>query len=131
MSRIRSQNTRAEIALRRSLSAMGVRGYRLYDSRLPGRPDLVFVRARLAVFVDGGYWHGHPRFFKPGKSGTYWDAKIVGNMRRDRRVRRRIRSAGWGVMRLWDFDVLKNPDRAAQRVVRRLQRTPLGADRAR
>jgi DNA mismatch endonuclease, patch repair protein len=120
MSRIRSKNTRGELALRHALTQAGVRGYRVNDRRLPGKPDLVFGRSRLVVFVDGGYWHGHPRFFTAGKSGAYWDEKIAGNVRRDLRVRRRIRAAGWRVMRLWDFRVLSDPGHAAARVARRL-----------
>lgn len=116
MSRIRSRDTKAEVALRKALWAMGVRGYRLYDRRLPGRPDIVFGPARLAVFVDGGFWHGHPRFRRNGKSGDYWDAKIAGNVARDRRNRRRLRRLGWQVVRLWDFDVLRDPPDAARRV---------------
>jgi DNA mismatch endonuclease (patch repair protein) len=119
MSRIRSTDTKAEVALRRALWAEGVRGYRLHG-RLPGRPDLVFSRARLLVFVDGGFWHGHPHYFTPGKSGAYWDRKIAGNVARDARNRRRLRRLGWRVMRVWDFDVERDPTEAARRVLSRL-----------
>lgn len=79
MARIRSRDTKPELALRRALHAAGVRGWRLHRRDLPGRPDLAFGPARLAVFVDGAFWHGHPDYFTPGKSGAYWDAKMARN----------------------------------------------------
>src|SRR5687767_6028947 len=69
MARIRSRNTGPELALRRALHAAGVRGWRCHAKHLPGKPDLAFTRWRVAVFVDGCFWHGHPDFFTPGKSG--------------------------------------------------------------
>src|SRR5262249_31243621 len=83
MSRIRSPNTRREMALRRELFRRGVRGWRCHSRAVPGKPDLAFTRCRIAVFVDGRFWHGHPDFFTPGKSGAYWDAKIARTKERD------------------------------------------------
>ena len=76
MSRIRARNTGPELALRRALAAGGLRGWRCHVRWLPGRPDIAFTRWKVALFVDGCFWHGHPDFFTPGKSGGYWDAKI-------------------------------------------------------
>src|SRR5438874_13409125 len=82
MARIRSRNTTPELALRRALFAQGVRGWRCHAKRLPGKPDLAFTRWRIAVFVDGCFWHGHPDFFTFGKSGA---VRVV---RRELRARR-------------------------------------------
>jgi DNA mismatch endonuclease (patch repair protein) len=105
MARIRSRDTGPELALRRGLYAAGVRGWRCNRKNLPGKPDLSFGRARLAVFVDGCFWHGHPDFFTPGKSGSYWDAKIERTKERDQLANEALSAAGWQVLRFWDFEV--------------------------
>jgi DNA mismatch endonuclease (patch repair protein) len=105
MARIRSKNTKPELALRRALWAAGVRGWRIHPKGVPGKPDLAFIRWRVAVFVDGRFWHGHPDFFTPGKSGAYWDAKISRTQERDRIANETLVSAGWTVHRFWDFEV--------------------------
>jgi DNA mismatch endonuclease, patch repair protein len=105
MARIRSKDTRPELALRRALWARGLRGWRCHVKDVPGRPDLAFTRARVAVFVDGCFWHGHPDFFTPGKSGAYWDSKIERTKERDRLANETLQSQGWSVLRFWDFEV--------------------------
>src|SRR3954451_24060346 len=105
MSRIRSRNTKPELALRRALWAEGVRGWRVHAKHFPGSPDMAFTRWRVAVFVDGCFWHGHPDFFPPGKSGTYWDAKIARTQERDQLANQALAAEGWSVVRLWDFEV--------------------------
>ena len=76
MSRIRATNTGPEVVVRKALWSRGLRGYRLNVRSLPGRPDVAWKSRRVAVFIDGAFWHGHPSAFKEGKSGSYWDQKI-------------------------------------------------------
>lgn len=121
MARVKGRDTGPELALRRALWQLGVRGWRCHRHGLPGKPDLAFGRARLAVFVDGGFWHGHPRKWWPGRSGDYWDAKIARNIDRDRRVDAELAAAGWRVLRLWDFDVVRDPKAAAETVFAKLE----------
>lgn len=121
MSQVRGRDTGPELLLRRALFAVGLRGWRCHRRDLPGKPDVAFGRARLAVFVDGGFWHGHPSKYWPGRSGDYWDAKIKRNQARDRRVDSELAEAGWQVLRLWDFEVEADPISAAQRVASALQ----------
>jgi DNA mismatch endonuclease (patch repair protein) len=64
----------------------------------------VFTRARLAVFVDGAFWHGHVDYYR-GQSGPFWDKKIAGDRARDERVNHELAASGWTVLRLWDFEV--------------------------
>jgi DNA mismatch endonuclease (patch repair protein) len=130
MARIRSRDTKPELALRRALHGAGVRGWRLHRRDLPGRPDLAFGRARLAVFVDGCFWHGHPDFFTPGKSGPYWDAKIERTKERDRLANEALTEAGWKVLRLWDFEVEDDLETCVQRVLKLLLAPPESAERA-
>jgi DNA mismatch endonuclease, patch repair protein len=105
MSRIRAKDTQPELLLRRALWRSGLRGYRLDVKNLPGRPDVAWKKHRLAVFVDGAFWHGHPSAFRAGKSGEYWDRKIQRNMERDRKADAALGDLGWSVLRFWDFDV--------------------------
>lgn len=116
MARIRGRDTKAELALRRALCALGYRGYRVNVRGVPGTPDLVFARQRVAVFVDGVFWHGHPSKFRLIRSDN-WKRRIEGNRRRDRQVNRRLVRAGWKVVRLWDLEILEESRIAAQRVL--------------
>jgi DNA mismatch endonuclease, patch repair protein len=115
MSRVRTRDTAPEIALRRALWASGIRGWRLHPKDLPGRPDLAFRRACLAVFVDGAFWHGHPDYYH-GQSGAFWDAKIARNRKRDQDVSAALGELGWTVLRLWDFEIDASPEECAIRV---------------
>lgn len=120
MARVKRRDTGPELTLRRALYRRGVRGWRCDRRNLPGRPDLAFGRARVAVFVDGGFWHGHPTKWWPGRSGDYWDAKIARNIERDRRVDEELEQMGWCVLRFWDFEVERDPDAAAYAVIKLL-----------
>ncbi len=122
MSRIRSKNTKPELAIRRGLFALGVRGWRCHPRAVPGRPDVAFTRWRVAVFVDGRFWHGHPDYFTPGKSGAYWDSKIARTQERDRAANDALLEADWQVIRLWDFEVENDLQSCLTRVVDALQR---------
>jgi len=104
--------------LRRELHRRGLR-YRLHAPDLPGKPDIVFRRARVAVFVDGAFWHGHPeRCRLPATNREYWARKIERNAARDARVRRELAQMGWRVVRLWDFEVRGSVRRCGARVER-------------
>ena len=105
MARVKSQDTTPELVLRKALFAAGLRGWRCNRKDLPGKPDIVFGPARLTIFVDGAFWHGHPSKFWIGRSGPYWDAKIARNMERDRRVSAELEMLGWTVLRVWDFEI--------------------------
>jgi DNA mismatch endonuclease (patch repair protein) len=126
MSRIRSTGTKPEIDLRRALWAADARGYRLHRRDLPGRPDLAYGRARVAVFVDGAFWHGHPSAFTHGKSGGYWDAKIARNMARDAGANRALAERNWSVLRFWDFEIRRDLDRCVEQVLERLRASSVG-----
>jgi DNA mismatch endonuclease (patch repair protein) len=116
MSRIRRRDTKPELLLRRAVWSKGLRGYRLDVRTLPGRPDLAWTRRRVAVFVDGAFWHGHRSAFTPGKSGLYWDEKIQRNVRRDREADVALVAMGWTVLRLWDFEIRNDLEQCVTRV---------------
>jgi len=119
MRAVKGKNTGVEVALRKALWAAGLRGYRLHSSKAPGNPDVVFSRQHVAVFVDGCFWHGCPRCYRAPKSNTeYWEMKVARNRDRDARVNMSCKEAGWKVVRLWEHDVVRAPERAAKRVER-------------
>lgn len=115
MSLIRSKDTRPELTIRRLLHARGLR-FRKHARRLPGKPDLVFVSARVIVFVDGDYWHGWRFPSWSSKLTAYWKQKIEGNRRRDRRNFRQLRRQGWLVIRVWEHEVEHDAARCAERI---------------
>lgn len=108
MSRVRTRDTEPELALRRGLWAAGLRGWRLHP-RVTGKPDLAWIGRKVAVFVDGAFWHGHPDHYW-GQSGPFWDAKIARNRARDERVNAELAEAGWRVVRFWDFEIASDLD---------------------
>ena len=116
MASVRSSNTGPELAFRRALWRVGLRGYRIHRRDIPGSPDIAWVGKRVAVFIDGAFWHGHPSAFTLGKSGEFWDRKITANMERDRRVERELRKQGWKVIRIWDFEIQKDLPKCLSRV---------------
>ena len=120
MSRVRGKDTAPEIALRKALWAHGIRGWRNHPKDVAGRPDIVFRRWRVAVFVDGAFWHGHSSKFSPGRLSPEWEKKILGNIARDRSVDQVLETEGWTVVRIWDFEVERNPGLQATVVAKAL-----------
>jgi DNA mismatch endonuclease (patch repair protein) len=120
MASIHKKDTRPELALRRALWETGARGWRCH-LKVEGSPDLAFTRWKVAVFVDGVWWHGHPDYLPLGRRGHYWDEKIARNIARDRRVTAALSRAGWAVIRIWDLDVIRSPARAAAIVLETLE----------
>jgi DNA mismatch endonuclease (patch repair protein) len=106
MSRIGSKHTAPELAVRKLLSGMGYR-YRLHRRDLPGKPDIVFVSRKKAIFVHGCFWHGHGcRIGKLPKSRIeFWTDKMKMNRKRDRLNEHALRSAGWRVLTVWQCEI--------------------------
>lgn len=117
MAAVRSKNTGPEVLLRKALFAAGIRGWRIHYKRAAGTPDLAWPGLKVAVFVDGAFWHGHSSRHRPGRSGAYWDRKIENNVARDRRVDEALAEAGWVVVRVWDFEVRKELPAAVERIL--------------
>ena len=104
MSRVRTTNTDLEEIVCRALRSRGLR-FKKHVRDLPGTPDVVFVGAQVAVFIDGDFWHGY-RFptWRASMSG-FWQEKIARNRARDRRNFARLRRTGWRVIRLWQHEI--------------------------
>lgn len=125
MAAVRQRDTAPELKLRGALYRAGLRGWRCDYRSVPGRPDIAWPALRVAVFVDGAFWHGHPSRHRPGRSGEYWDQKIAGNIERDRRIDAELGECGWEVVRIWDFEIRRAVDEAVERVRHTLRKKVL------
>ena len=115
MSSIRSKGNRStELRLARLFREHGITGWRRHQ-RLPGSPDFVFRRERVAIFVDGCFWHGCPKHgTQPKDNARFWSEKLNANKRRDLKVTRQLQSMGWKVLRIWEH-ALKDAKRTLAR----------------
>ncbi len=122
MARIKGKDTGPEKQVTAALTEHGL-SWESHARDLPGRPDFVFRDQRVAVFVDGDFWHGWRFPQWRSKLSEKWEAKIDGNRRRDVRNHRRLRRKGWTVVRLWEHQVAKNIDACVTRILRHIEKT--------
>jgi DNA mismatch endonuclease, patch repair protein len=116
MSNIKSKNTKPELILRKALWVKGMR-YRIKNT-LTGNPDLHFASKKLAIFIDGCFWHGCPDHYKEPKTRTeFWKKKIDGNIKRDIYVNDVLKDSGWKVLRFWEHEIKKNLDYVVETII--------------
>jgi DNA mismatch endonuclease (patch repair protein) len=118
MSKVRHFGTSPELRIRDFLDMMSV-SYVQHDKAVPGRPDFVLELHNLVIFVNGCFWHGHncKKGKRPTSNKFYWNEKIDGNIRRDRKVRRKLWRIGWHVVTIWECQ-LKKPTSVKRRLTR-------------
>lgn len=117
MSRIKSSNTKTEISFRKYLWSQGIRGYRLH-SRITGKPDLYFPKKKLAVFIDGCFWHKCKKcFVKPKTNVKFWTEKINSNIKRDLKVNKKLKSENIKILRLWEHEVDNDPGNCYRQII--------------
>ena len=118
MSRIKGKgNKDTELAMIRILRKHHISGWRRNQAML-GRPDFVFPKQKIVIFVDGCFWHGCPKHSNiPKNNRAFWKKKLLGNKDRDKLVNRELRKAGWKVARVWEHE-LENPEKAISKVRR-------------
>jgi len=121
MSRIKGKDTGPEKKVRSALHKRGLR-FRKHVNDLPGKPDIVFRKAKVAVFIDGDFWHGYRFPAWEDKVSDFWKKKITGNRKRDAKNHRELRSKGWKVIRLWQHEVEKDFEACIDRIVESLDR---------
>lgn len=115
MSSIKSKNTGPELLLRKALWQKGFR-YRINYKQLSGKPDIVFTKAKIAIFCDGDFWHGHNWALRGIPSleeelasySDFWKEKILRNIERDKKNNEELKKSGWTVIRFWESDIRKN-----------------------
>lgn len=123
MSAVKSKNTMPELALRHALWGRGLR-YRVNVRNLPGKPDIVFTKARVVVFIDGDFWHGHNWAIRGISSldkelerySQFWKDKILGNVNRDKETTEQLEEEGWAVIRIWESEIKTDVTKCADRI---------------
>ncbi|NLX26717.1 MAG: very short patch repair endonuclease [Lentisphaerae bacterium] len=116
MSCVKGKDTGLEVRVRSALHKKGLR-FRKHVHNLPGNPDIVFPRARVAVFVDGDFWHGYRFALWEYKVSDFWKKKINKNRARDAVNHRKLRRMGWAVIRLWQHDIEKDFDTCIDQII--------------
>ena len=115
MSRIRGKNTGPEMLLRKALWSRGLR-YRIHY-KITGSPDIVFPGKKIAIFVDGCFWHGCPEHgSRPKKNSEFWEKKISKNRSRDQKVTKELSASGWHVLRFWEHEIKNDLDSVIQKI---------------
>lgn len=117
MQNIRSAGTKPELLIAKEL-----RKRKIYFAAnvhtLPGRPDIVFRRKKIAVFIDSDFWHGHAkRCIMPKSNLNYWESKIERNRQRDKTVNKQLKRLGWRVIRIWEYDIKKNLKKSIEKII--------------
>lgn len=118
MRRVKAKNTSLELELRRLLTDMKYRGYRIHYDKLPGKPDVVFTKRRKVVFAHGCFWHSHD--CKAGRNvpktnKSYWEPKLKKNAERDKKRLEEIKSKGWEVLIVWECE-LRYPNEVREKL---------------
>lgn len=117
MSRVKGTNTTPELMFRKLLHSTGLR-YRLHYN-LPGKPDVAIVSKKVAIFIDGCFWHKCPKCFRPPKSNRdYWEAKIKGNLKRASAVNKKLKRAGWTVVRIWEHEAAQGIQKRVNKILK-------------
>lgn len=122
MSSIRGKDTTLEINLRRALREAGVVGFSFHLKRLPGRPDIAFKKKKLAIFINGCFWHLCPycRPTPPKSHKAFWKKKFTANKLRDARKRLELKKMGWNTLTIWECQWKKRPQRQLMRILKAL-----------
>ena len=130
MSRIKGKNTTPERYIRALLKASRVK-FRQHDRALPGCPDFIFAKERVAVFVDGDFWHGWRFQIWRHKLPDFWRDKISGNRERDQKNYGKLRRLGWKVVRIWEHQLELDAIACIARIVRALRKETINWDAVR
>lgn len=114
MSAIKGENTNPEKVLFESLKARGIRFRKHY--KILGSPDIVLPKLGISLFVDGDFWHGYDYNKRKSALPPYWVAKIKRNIDRDKKYSKALKKDGWVVLRFWEHDIIKDPDKVVDKI---------------
>jgi DNA mismatch endonuclease, patch repair protein len=127
MSHIKAKNTSPELMLRKALQKLKLKGMKYHGKPLPGKPDIYFPKKKLAIFVNGCFWHRcircHPSMPKTHKS--FWKTKFDRNIARDKAKTDALKRLGWKVVIAWECDIKKNPIKVANSIKKNLSKRPV------
>lgn len=119
MSRIRSTNTKIDLKMKKILSDLGCK-YVMYP-KIQGNPDFALMDEKIAIFCDGSFWHGYKYSEKKKPAKKYWKEKIENNMKRDQKNSRKLRRAGWSVLRFWEHDIENRPELCINKIRKKME----------
>lgn len=123
MQHIRSKDTLPERKIMKELRRRKIY-FAHHVKGIIGKPDVVFRRKKVVVFIDSDFWHGHPkRFIMPATNYEYWSNKIARNKKRDKEVTKKLRSQGWKVIRIWEYDVNHKLEKALDLILNAINKT--------
>lgn len=119
MAAIRSRgNQTTEVAFSKLLRTNKITGWRRHSRHLVGTPDFIFPKSKVAIFIDGCFWHGCSKCkTHPKTNAKYWKTKIANNQKRDKEVKKQLIREGWKVLRFWEHEIKGNPNRVIRRIV--------------
>ena len=120
MSRIKGKDTRLEVQVRSVLHRRGFR-FRKHLAYLPGKPDVVFTKAKVAIFIDGDFWHGYQFRTWEHRVSDFWKKKISKTRERDANADQQLRGMGWTVVRIWEHDLKLDFEGSVERIVSALR----------
>jgi len=118
MSRISGTNTKIDLKMRDWLDALGY-DYKMYP-KIYGNPDFILEKEKIAIFCDGDFWHGYNYEKKKRPAKQFWRDKIEKNMKRDRKISRKLRREGWSVIRFWEHDIEKRMDVCINKLIKKI-----------
>lgn len=116
MARIKGSGTRIEKSILTEMKKRRLVGYQ-YQAKTFGRPDFVFPAKKIAIFCDGDFWHGYKFHYWESNLNEFWKNKIETNMKRDRKVRNKLKNDGWKVLRLWGHQIKKDPSWCVDKIL--------------
>ncbi len=119
MSKIRGTNTQIDLKMNEMLKEIDCK-YEMYP-KIFGNPDFCIPIKKIAIFCDGDFWHGYRYYEKKRLAKKFWRDKIERNMRRDIIVSRKLRREGWSVLRCWEHDIHKNPEKCKKKITKKIQ----------
>lgn len=124
MSQIKSRDTKIELIFRRYIWCRGLRNYRI-KNKITGRPDIYFPKKRIAIFIDGCFWHQCPKcFIKPKSNNKYWDDKIKNNVQRDKKINSELKKQKISVLRFWEHEITSNIEKCHLRLKKIYEKNP-------
>lgn len=123
MSANKAKNTSLELKIQKALRLAKIKGYKLHPSRIPGRPDIIFPKKKLAIFIHGCFWHKCPKckLPLPKTNRTFWKKKFFHNKERDVRKTKELKKMKWRTLVIWEHEVKIDPKQAALKVLKRLR----------
>lgn len=123
MSSIKSKNSIPELIIRKELFKQGIRGYRIHSKNVIGKPDIAFLRKKIAIFINGCFWHMCPKcnLTSPKHNAAFWKEKLTNNVERDTKNIKLLEENGWNIITIWECDIKKNVEKCLNLIIEKIK----------